>query len=283
MSPIEYCEEKAQTSGSSFLAAFRFLPPPKREALTVVYAYCRELDDVVDDCSDAHVAAQTLTWWRQDVAKAFLADAMPEHPVNQALKTIAPRFGLPENELMAVIDGMAMDLQQARYADFASLAQYCQCVAGVVGRLIVRINGFQDAQTLAYADKMGLALQLTNIIRDVGEDATMGRIYLPIEDLAKFDVPAANILRREGGANFEALMTFQVARAKQTYQEAMVLLPAAERKRQKSGLVMAAIYYALLNEIAADGVGNVLRYKLKIPKARKIRIALKTWLWGFRP
>ena len=171
MTPYEYCRQKAEASGSSFLTGFRFLPPDKRRAMTVLYAYCRELDDAADDCSDPGVAAQTLAWWRQDAAKIFHGAALPEHPVNQALREMAPVFGLPENELAAVIDGVEMDLSPARYADFASLQQYCRRVAGAVGRLIARILGFQDAAVLDYADKMGLALQLTNIIRDVGEDA----------------------------------------------------------------------------------------------------------------
>lgn len=283
MTPHQYCADKAAASGSSFLAGFRFLPADKRRAMTVLYAYCRELDDVADGCSDSGVAAQTLAWWRQDLAKVFHGTALPEHPVNQALRSEAPKYGLPESELAAIIDGMEMDIQPRRYADLAALAEYCHCVAGVVGRLIARILGFRDPAVLAYADKMGLALQLTNIIRDVGEDAAMGRLYLPVEDLQRFHVPAADILQRRSSPEFAELMAFQVARARETYREAMRLLPAAERKNQRAGLIMAAIYYALLAEIERDGAANVLRYKLAIPKPRKIRLALKIWLWGFTP
>lgn len=282
MHPLDYCRDKAAASGSSFLAGFRFLPPEKRDAMTVLYAYCRELDDVVDDCSDAGVAAVTLKWWRQELGKVF-GEGVPEHPVMQALKPCVHRFGLPENELAQIIDGMEMDLTRARYNTFAELQHYCQCVAGVVGRLIARILGFRQPATMDYADRMGLALQLTNIIRDVGEDARMGRIYLPIEDLQRFEVPAADILHGRGSAAFERLMAFQIARARQTYREAVALLPAEDRRSQKSGLVMAAIYAALLREIERDGGGNVLKYKLAIPKPRKLRIALKTWLLGFAP
>ena len=283
MHPLDYCRDKAAASGSSFLAGFRFLPPEKRDAMTVLYAYCRELDDVVDDCSDAGVAAVTLNWWRLELGKVFAADGVPEHPVMQALKPCVHGFGLPENELAQIIDGMEMDLTRVRYSSFAELQTYCQCVAGVVGRLIARILGFQNPATLDYADKMGLALQLTNIIRDVGEDARMGRIYLPVEDLQRFGVPAADILHGRSGEAFARLMAFQIGRARQTYREAAALLPAEDRRNQKSGLVMAAIYYALLREIELDGGGNVLKYKLAIPKPRKLRIALKTWIGGFRP
>ncbi|XXQ69451.1 presqualene diphosphate synthase HpnD [Neisseriaceae bacterium B1] len=281
MSPLDYCHEKVSQSGSSFLAGFRFLPPEKQRAMTVLYAFCRELDDVVDDCSDANVARQTLIWWRQDLAKVF-HDGAPEHPVNQALREVVPVFRLPENELAEIINGMEMDLHHVRYATFADLQYYCFRVAGVVGRLVARILGFQNVKTLEYADKLGLALQLTNIIRDVGEDARMGRIYLPMDELAQFNVPANTILSATPTPEFAALMQFQFERAKRTYAEALALLPPEDKAAQKTGLIMGSIYYALLMEIERDGLDNVLKYKIKIPNPRKMRIALKTWIFGFR-
>ncbi|SSY80795.1 presqualene diphosphate synthase HpnD [Alysiella crassa] len=282
MNSLAYCQEKAQASGSSFLAGFRFLPEEQKNAMTVLYAYCRELDDVVDDCSDINVARQTLIWWRQDLDKVF-HQQQPEHPVNQALCDIVGKFGLPKDELEDIINGMEMDLHHVRYQTFADLQYYCYRVAGVVGRLIVRILGFSENQTLAYADKLGLALQLTNIIRDVGEDARNGRIYLPLDELAKFGVSEELILSYQSNQAFEKLMDFQVMRARETYRAAVALLPEADRKRQKVGLVMGGIYYALLEEIARDGSSNVLKYKIKIPNPRKLRIALKIWLLGFKP
>ena len=282
MLALDYCHQKAAESHSSFLSGFRFLSVEKRNAITVLYAFCRELDDVVDGCTDLNVAQITLNWWRSDLEKVF-NNEMPEHPVHQALKDIRASFDLPKNEFEALIDGMQMDLEQARYGSFDELKLYCHRVAGVVGCLIARILGFSNPQTLEYADKMGLALQLTNIIRDVGEDAWQGRIYLPIEEMQKFDVPANVIMQCKPTDNFAKLMQFQVDRARETYREAMLLLPAADKKSQKVGLIMAAIYYALLNEIDRDGVQNVLTYKIAIPSPRKKRIALKTWLFGFKP
>jgi squalene synthase hpnD len=279
---LDYCHQKAAESHSSFLSGFRFLSVEKRNAITVLYAFCRELDDVVDGCTDPNVAQITLNWWRSDLEKVF-NNEMPEHPVHQALKDIRASFDLPKNEFEALIDGMQMDLEQARYGSFDELKLYCHRVAGVVGRLIARILGFSNPQTLEYAEKMGLALQLTNIIRDVGEDARQGRIYLPIEEMQKFDVPANVIMQCKPTDNFARLMQFQVDRARETYREAMLLLPAADKKSQKVGLIMAAIYYALLNEIDRDGAQNVLTYKIAIPSPRKKRIALKTWLFGFKP
>ena len=282
MLALDYCHQKAAESHSSFLSGFRFLSVEKRNAITVLYAFCRELDDVVDGCTDPNVAQITLNWWRSDLEKVF-NNEMPEHPVHQALKDIRASFDLPKNEFEALIDGMQMDLEQARYGSFDELKLYCHRVAGVVGRLIARILGFSNPKTLEYADKMGLALQLTNIIRDVGEDARQGRIYLPIEEMQKFDVPANVIMQCKPTDNFAKLMQFQVNRARETYREAMLLLPAEDKKSQKVGLIMAAIYYALLNEIDRDGAQNVLTYKIAIPSPRKKRIALKTWLFGFKP
>ena len=282
MQPLDYCRQKAAESRSSFLAAFRFLPQRRQDAMTVLYAFCRELDDVVDDCTDMQVAQTTLNWWRADLAKVFDGGA-PEHPVCRALQGVVAEFALPHDELAEIIEGMHMDLTQAHYANFAELQLYCHRVAGVVGRLITRILGFSRPETLDYADKMGLALQLTNIIRDVGEDARNGRIYLPMEDLQRFDVPAQTIMQAAPTPQFAELMAFQIARARATYREALALLPAADKKAQKMGLILAAIYYALINEIERDGAQNVLKYKIAIPGPRKKRIALKIWLFGFKP
>ena len=282
MQAIDYCRQKAAESGSSFLAGFRFLPERQNQAMTVLYAFCRELDDVVDDCSDAQVAQTTLNWWRVDLAKVFNGE-MPEHPVNQALREIVANFSLPHDELAAIIDGMKMDLEQARYSDFENLKLYCHRVAGVVGRLIARILGFSNPKTLDYADKMGLALQLTNIIRDVGEDARRGRIYLPVDELQRFSVPAQTVIAGKATPEFAALMAFQIERAKQIYREAVAVLPPEDKRSQRVGLIMGSIYYALLQEIERDGVQNVLSYKIAIPGPRKKRIALKTWLFGFKP
>ena len=283
MQPLDYCREKAQTSQSNFLASFRFLSAPQRDAMTILYAYCRELDDIVDDSRDPSIARTTLAWWRQDLAKAYQAQATPEHPVNQALRSIHPIFRLPESELTDIINGMEMDLHHSRYATFDDLKYYCYRVAGVVGRLIARILDYTQDATLQYAETLGLALQLTNIIRDVGEDARMGRIYLPQDELAQFGVPENSILAAQPSPQFAALMQHQFNRARDTYRQAIALLPDADKKAQKAGLIMASIYYALLQEIERDGLANVLRYKIRIPNPRKMRIALKTWLFGFKP
>jgi len=273
MSPDEYCQQKAAASGSSFYYAFHFLPPPRRRAITALYAFCREVDDVVDEVHDQHVAQAKLAWWRQEIARTF-HDA-PQHPVAQALVPIVREFALPEEHFQTIIDGMAMDLAHTRYVDFAALELYCHRVAGVVGLLSADIFGYTNPSTRGYARDLGVAFQVTNICRDVGEDARRGRIYLPQEDLAKFAVTPSSILRGEYSPGFAPLMAFEFDRARDWYDKALAQLPDEDRKAQRTGLVMAAIYRTLLDEIARDGY-RVLDRKTSLTPVRKLWIAWTT-------
>ena len=237
MTPAQYVQQKAVASGSSFYYAFLFLPAPRRAAITAFYAFCREVDDVVDDTSDAGVAATKLAWWKSEVASSFAGQ--PSHPVMRALMPHAPDYGIEARHLLAVIEGCQMDLEQTRYLDYPALQRYCHLVAGVVGEVAARIFGQQEAGTTAYAHALGQALQLTNIIRDVGEDALRGRIYLPVSELQRFDVKAHEVLKRGYSERFTALMQFQAQRAHGLYDQALALLPAQDRRAQKPGLMMA--------------------------------------------
>ncbi|NMG42387.1 presqualene diphosphate synthase HpnD [Aromatoleum toluvorans] len=275
MNPHEYCHDKAAKSGSSFYYSFMFLPPERRQAITALYAFCREVDDVVDECHDVQVAQTKLDWWRKEVSRAY--GETPSHPVGFALKDVAGRFNLPREQLLEIIDGMEMDLTQSRYLDFKGLQLYCYRVASVVGLLAAEIFGYRERQTLKYAHDLGMAFQLTNIIRDVGEDARRGRIYLPIEDLQRFEVPASQIMEGRHDDNFRALMAFQAERAETFYDQALAQLPAVDRKSQRPGLVMAAIYRTLLREIASDGF-LVLDRRTSLTPVRKLWIAGKTWV-----
>ncbi|MFA6901594.1 MAG: presqualene diphosphate synthase HpnD [Gallionellaceae bacterium] len=275
MTPDQYCQNKTAESGSSFYYSFRFLTPGRRRAITALYAFCREVDDVVDECTDQNVARTTLAWWRGQVAAIY--GGKPQHPVAQALVPLVREFNLPQEHLLEIIDGMEMDLNQHQYADFKSLQLYCYRVASVVGLLAAEIFGYKDCKTLKYAHDLGIALQLTNIIRDVGEDARRGRIYLPQDELAQFGVHTNDILdARETGA-FQQLMQFQIKRAQQYYDQALAELPAADRKAQRTGLIMAAIYRATLEEVIYTGC-HVMRERVSLPPLRKMWIALKTWL-----
>lgn len=277
MSPDEYCQQKAIQSGSSFYYSFLFLPAERRRAITALYAFCREVDDTVDECTDITIARNKLMWWRKEIKAMF--DGSPSHPVTQALQPHVAAYALEGKHLQAIIDGMEMDLDQTRYLDYAGLKRYCWHVASVVGILSASIFGVTRPETLQYAEKLGLAFQLTNIIRDVGEDARKGRIYLPVNELQQFNVTAAEILKGQHSENFEKLMRFQSERAQALYDEALALLPVEDRRAQRSGLMMAAIYRALLNEIENDGF-HVLNQKISLTPIRKLWLAWKTYVRG---
>jgi len=275
MTPDEYCQQKAAASGSSFYYSFLFLPPERRRAITALYAFCREVDDVVDETSDAQLAATKLAWWRVEVGNLFAGK--PQHPVTKALSPHLEPFDLTQEKLSDIIDGMEMDLTQTRYLDWPNLERYCYRVASVVGLLAASIFGYRDARTLEYAKNLGLAFQLTNIIRDVGEDARKNRIYLPMADMKEFGVPAADILQSRETPEFQRLMRFEAARAREYYEKAMQALAAEDRKPQRPGLIMAAIYRTLLEEIERDGF-HVLTRRTSLTPLRKFWIAWKTWI-----
>ena len=277
MTPQDYVQQKASASGSSFYYAFLFLPPHRRAAITAFYAFCREVDDVVDEVSDPSVAAAKLNWWRKEVQQAFAGQA--SHPVMQAWVPCAHEFGVEEKLLHAIIDGCEMDLSQTRYLDYPGLTRYCHLVAGVVGEVSARIFGQTEDATTAYAHKLGLAFQLTNIIRDVGEDALRGRVYLPINELQQFDVKAHEILNRLDSDRFQALMQFQAQRAHALYDEALSLLPASDWRAQKPGLMMASIYRTLLREIEAQRF-PVLKQRVALTPLRKLWLAWKMQALG---
>ena len=275
MTPDQYCQNKTAQSGSSFYYSFMFLSPDRRRAITALYAFCREVDDVVDECSDENVARTTLAWWRGQVADIY--NGKPQHPVALALVPLVKQFSLPQEHLLEIIDGMEMDLNQHQYADFKSLQLYCYRVASVVGLLAAEIFGYSDRRTLKYAHDLGIAFQLTNIIRDVGEDARRGRIYLPQDELAQFRVHTNDLLDARETEDFHKLMQFQIARAQQYYDQALSELPQADRKAQRTGLMMAAIYRTTLEEVDYTGC-HVLRERVSLPPLRKMWLALKVWL-----
>jgi phytoene synthase len=275
MTPDEYCRYKAVHSGSSFYYSFLFLPPERRRAITALYAFCREVDDAVDEPSDPSVARATLAWWRGEIAQLFAGN--PQHPVTRALLPMIEPFGITQAPLNEIMDGMEMDLNQSRYLNFAGLQLYCHRVAGAVGSLAAGIFGYRSAKTLEYADKLGLAFQLINIIRDVGEDARKNRIYLPLDELKEHGVTPADILNASYTEGFVRLMRFQAERARRCYEEALALLPAEDRRAQRPGLMMAAIYRALLEEIAGDNF-RVLEQRTALTPIRKLWIAWRTWV-----
>jgi 15-cis-phytoene synthase len=275
MTPLEYCKQKAAQSGSSFTVSFIFLPKAQRNAMTALYAFCREVDDVVDECTDCTVAQTKLNWWKGEV-KNLYADT-PQHPITKALQPFVQQFNLAQEHFLEIIDGMEMDLKFNRYEDFKQLQLYCYRVASVVGLLSASIFGFKNRKTLKYAHDLGMAFQLTNIIRDVGEDARRGRIYLPLDELRKAKVSEDDILQSRETPAVKALIEFQIERAESYYDKALHELPAEDAKQQRTGLMMAAIYRTLLREIKADSAEKVLNNRTSLPPLRKFILAAKTY------
>ena len=275
MTPLEYCKQKAAQSGSSFTVSFIFLPKTQREAMTALYAFCREVDDVVDECTDFNVAQTKLNWWKTEVLNLYAGT--PQHPVTKALQPFVRQFNLAQEHFLEIIDGMEMDLKFNRYEDFKQLQLYCYRVASVVGLLSAQIFGFKNRKTLKYAHDLGMAFQLTNIIRDVGEDARRGRIYLPLDELKKAKVTEEDILQSRESPAVKELMEYQIERAETYYDKALRELPPEDTKPQRVGLMMAAIYRTLLREIKADSAEKVLNNKTSIPPLRKLMLAAKTY------
>ena len=282
MTPEEYCQDKTAKSGSSFYYSFLFLPKTKRLAITALYAFCREVDDIADAEMDNKIKRVKLEWWRSEIESLFEGSA--HHPVSQALVSPIKSFNLEKKYFLEIIDGMEMDLEKVRFANFEELNLYCYRVAGVVGLLSASIFGYKDPQTLEYAKKLGLALQLTNIIRDVYEDSLRNRLYLPLDELEKFGVTEKEIFNRQDTESFHKLISFHAERAHQCYRDAFDTLPVQDRYDQKTGTIMAAIYENTLNEMELDKL-QVLRHKVVIPTLRKVIIALKTFFkewWTYR-
>lgn len=275
MTPQQYCQQKTRESGSSFTLSFMFLPKQKRDAMTALYAFCREVDDVVDECTDYQIAQTKLSWWKQEIQRLF--HETPQHPVTQALRPVISAFDLKEAHFIEIIDGMHMDTQYNRYADFEQLALYCYRVASVVGLLSAQIFGFKDRATLEYAHDLGMAFQLTNIIRDVGEDARRGRIYIPLDALEHAGVTEAQLLSSKPSPQTQALLLKQIESAEMFYEKALNQLPKLDYQSQLPGLMMAAIYRALLQEIRQDP-NLVLTHKIALPPFRKLKLALGAWL-----
>lgn len=276
MTPQEYCKQKTKESHSSFLSAFIFLKKEKREALTALYAYCREVDDIADECLDHEIASKKLNWWREEVERLF--KGAPQHPVSKALHPFLSHFNLSKNYFIEIIDGMEMDVKFNRYESFEQLELYCYRVASCVGILSAHIFGFKNKDTLTFAKNLGIALQLTNIIRDLGEDARRGRIYIPLDELKKLDVSEEEIISLKNSEKIKILVQNQSDRAKKFYDLASKTLPIEDKKSQKISLVMGNIYYVLLKEIVKDNPEKILNQKTILPGFRKMRITILTML-----
>jgi 15-cis-phytoene synthase len=279
MTPDQYCESKVANSGSNLVAAFKILPADRRAAITALYAFCREIDDVVDECREPELAAIKLSWWKTELDRLFAGE--PNHPVTKALWPRLGEHSLPKAHFEEIIAGVEMDLHQNRYADWESLDRYCDKVAGAVGLLSARIFGTVTEATLRYAVLLGRALQYTNIIRDVGDDARRGRIYLPVQAMNAYGLEAASILRLEHSDALTRLLADMAARAHALYEDALRALPKEERGAQRPGLIMAVVYRELLRLVESESFA-VLNQRISVAPARKLWLAWRTSI-GFLP
>ncbi len=273
MTPDKYCQEKTAKSGSSFYYSFLFLPLEQRRAITALYAFCREVDDIVDECNEPAVAAAKLGWWREEIKHTFQGN--PSHPVTKALSPFLESRNLPEEYFQEIIDGMQMDLEFDAYPSFKELSLYCYRVAGVVGLLAAEIFGYQNRRTPQYAHYLGIAFQLTNILRDVREDADRGRMYIPLDELEEFKVKPEDLRVGISSSKTHELFAHQAQRAQDYYRRAFDSLPDEDRYPQRSGIIMAEIYQALLKEIEDDGF-RVLEQRTSLTPLRKFWLAWRT-------
>jgi 15-cis-phytoene synthase len=283
MTPQAYCRQQAAQSGSSFYYSFLFLPIAQRDAIMALYAFCRAVDDVVDTVSDPAIASKKLSWWRTEIDRMFAADPTnpATHPICLALYAPALHYGLKPQELHAVIAGMEMDLQQHRYNDDETLSIYCWRVASVVGMMSARIfSGDLTVDCTRYATHMGQALQRINIIRDVGEDALRGRVYLPIVLLEKYGLNAHDVLARKTSPAMTAVLREMTAQARQHLKQALnalEALPHSQIKAQRAGLIMGRVYASLLAEIERSQF-PVLKERVSLTPIKKLWLAWRTWV-----
>ena len=276
MTPDEYCQDREAKSGSSFYYSFLFLPELQRRAIMALYAYCREVDDIVDDYRERDIAQKKLDWWRGEIEQLF--SGTPQHPVTRALSVVFETIPIRKDYFHEIIDGMEMDLNNTHYQTFDDLYQYCYRVASVVGLMSAEIFGYQIPRTLRYAEDLGIAFQLTNIIRDIREDGKRQRIYIPHEDLDRFSLSAADLLAPAitADSNVRALLEMQIERAQSYYRKAFDQLPDEDRAHQRSGIIMAQIYIKMLDMIAANPP-LVLQSRVSLSPMRKFWIAWRTY------
>jgi phytoene synthase len=271
---FRFCRDLTRQSASSFYYALRFLPSARRKALYAVYAFCRAVDDAADE-SDPADAPRLVGEWRTELDRLYRG--VPLHPVTVALAASLERFPIPHSALSAIIDGVEMDLVKRRYADFAELELYCRRVASAVGLACIEVFGYRNAATRDYAIDVGLALQLTNIVRDVSEDAARDRIYLPQEDLDRFGVSVEDLLRSVYNRPFCDLMEFECARARGYYRSAEARMPAEDAPSLRPAEVMRHTYEQVLDRIVAERY-FVFGRRIGLSKWKKLGLAASMWL-----
>ena len=274
MTPQEYCARKTAQSGSSFYYSFLFLDKNKRDAITALYAFCREVDDVVDDTADEQIARAKLEWWKSEIDSVW--SGTPQHPVTKALRSFIKQYRLEKKYFHLIIDGMVMDLDRTQYETSDQLTHYCYRAASAVGILSANIFGYSHPSTLTFAERLGLALQLTNILRDIQEDLARGRIYIPTDQLTKFGINKYSLHESVGTKEFDNLIEGQAEHAYELFESAHSALHPDDRKDQKAGLIMSAIYKKLLGKIVENPSRSFFKRQTLSP-IHKFWIAWRVW------
>ena len=281
MSEASLVSQLTRRSRSNFYYAFLVLPRPRRHALYAVYAFCRTVDDIADlgteRGSDASAQRAALGRWRREVARCYEPGGGPEEPIARRLAEAVRTFPIPRAALEAIIDGVEMDLDGVTYETADDLYPYCYRVASAVGLAAIEIFGYRDPSARDYAVNLGIALQLTNIIRDVGADARVGRVYLPQADLREFGIGADDLRAGRYSPAFGALMQRQAERARRFYRAARQAFPRADARSLVCAEIMGRIYHALLGEIEARQF-QVLGDRISVPARRKVGITLRCWM-----
>jgi phytoene synthase len=270
-----YCREVTRQQAKNFYYAFLFLPRHKREAIYAVYAFCRYCDDIADEGQDVTTQQTLLQQWREELDRCYAGT--PTHLITQALQPVIATYAIPKQYFEELICGVEMDLTVRRYPTFSDLEQYCYRVASVVGLMCIEIFGYVHPGVQGYARNLGIALQLTNIMRDVKEDAARGRIYIPLEDLLACRYPEGLLLQCRYTAEFVAVMEFQARRAEEYYRKAAACLLPGDKAGLLAPEIMAGIYQTTLRKIARRRY-NVFQGRISLSVARKICIALRIFL-----
>jgi len=270
-----------KTIQSNFFYSFLFLPKEKREAIIDIYRFCRAIDDIVDDEGEGlssgepvNSAQDQLDQWRMELEWLYAGN--PTMPIARKLKGVLERFPIPKSYFEEMINGCEMDLYQHRYHTFDDLYQYCYRVAAITGLMCIEIFTYHSPQTRDYAIKLGIALQLTNILRDLKEDAARGRIYLPLEDMQRFGYHVDDLNHQVINENFISLMRFQCARARQYYRDAAQCLPEEDRHSLTAAITMGKIYYRLLNQIEQVNY-DVFNKNIRLHRPERFLIAFGEW------
>jgi phytoene synthase len=273
VTPDDYCADKAAPPGSDVYYSVLFLTPERRRATIALEAVRRELEDAVRDATDPAVVQTKLQWWRLELARLF--EGRPDHPATKALQPHLAAYDIGAVHLGELLAGVEADAMQNRYLDWPNLRRHGDQVAGVAGRLAARIAGHTHARTLEFARQLSLAEQLVHFIRNLGEDVRHNRVYVPVDELQRFNVPAADLFNRRYAEGFKPLMAFQAERARTTYKEALAALPAEDRRAQRSALIRGVLAMRLLDEVEADGF-QVLTQRTDLTPLRKLWLAWKT-------